>query len=466
MASRENGAHCEGWQQVLLQRIQGDMQSWPQATPASTPSDELPLQGLLEDAPPRPTGPDGAWHRRDFVALDAQDFVHWAYRLLLGREADPDGLRAYEPWCATWLGRAALLQQLAVSAEGRRIGVRLVGCRLPYRLWRLARGRLRGLLNSALLAWDAEAFNQGQLRRMARSLEHVAGALRQYVQGSTAQLVREVQTWRTVDGSSALLDHERSLQTLQHQLQAVQGRLEELRALAAGPTSQTAAGTPPSSEMEEVAEAFYVAFEDACRGKTLDLWAKLEPYLEVLPPAPARVVDLGCGRGEWLLFLQAKGYAVLGVEPNGAMVQRCHQAGLPVAQLDGLTWLHAQADASVEVLTAFQVVEHIPFAQLLLWLREAARVLRPGGRLIVETPNPENVLVGSHTFYHDPTHRNPLTPTLLCFALEYCGLKVEKVLRLNPYPPEARVPGDDALTARVNGHFCGPQDFAVIGVRP
>jgi O-antigen chain-terminating methyltransferase len=96
---------------------------------------------------------------------------------------------------------------------------------------------------------------------------------------------------------------------------------------------------------------------------------------------------------------------------------------------------------------------------------EAWRVLKPHGVLLLETPNPENPLVGSHTFYHDPTHRNPLTPTAMQFLLQYHGFEQVNVLRLHPYPESARLPGEDLLTERMNGLLCGPQDFAVVGRR-
>ncbi|WP_058615480.1 methyltransferase domain-containing protein [Tepidimonas taiwanensis] len=453
MAASEIRGHEEDWRQRLLRRIEVEMSTIEMPTePLANPAANEVDKDVEGSWIPSPSGRDGTWHRRDFAAVDPQEFVRTAYRTLLGREADPDGQAAYEAWRGAWLGRAALLQQLADSPEGRQRDVRLVGCRLAYWLWRVSRGPLRGLFNRLLLSWDAEAWMQGLYRQ-----------LRKYVDGATERLAREVQTWRAVDLGTTLLEHQRALNDLRQEVEALRALAEELKVARTDQQPQRAA---PRADDDELEEEFYVAFEDACRGDTLQLWVKLEPYLAELPPAPARVVDLGCGRGEWLQLLQGRGYTVLGVEPSGAMVQRCREARIPVVQGEGLSWLHAQGEASVDVLTAFQVAEHLPFGELLAWLREAARVLKPGGKLILETPNPENVLVGSHTFYHDPTHRNPLTPTLLQFAFGYCGLRVDRVLRVNPYPPEAKVPGDDPLTARVNGHLCGPQDFAVIGVRP
>ena len=75
-------------------------------------------------------------------------------------------------------------------------------------------------------------------------------------------------------------------------------------------------------------------------------------------------------------------------------------------------------------------------------------------------------MVGSHTFYHDPTHRNPITPTLIEFLLRHLGFIDTDIERLHPYPDEARVQGMDPLTDRINGAFCGPQDFAISAVKP
>jgi O-antigen chain-terminating methyltransferase len=86
--------------------------------------------------------------------------------------------------------------------------------------------------------------------------------------------------------------------------------------------------------------------------------------------------------------------------------------------------------------------------------------------IIFETPNPENLLVATHTFYHDPTHKNPITPTGIEFLARYTGFSSTEIMRLHPYPQEAKIKGMDPLTERVNGHFCGPQDFAIVGRKP
>jgi SAM-dependent methyltransferase len=97
-------------------------------------------------------------------------------------------------------------------------------------------------------------------------------------------------------------------------------------------------------------------------------------------------------------------------------------------------------------------------------LDETVRVLKPGGVAIFETPNPENVLVGSHNFYLDPTHRNPLPSATVKFIAEARGLCRIEIMNLHPYPESYRV--EDAglnIAKRFNEYFYGPQDYAVVG---
>ena len=245
-----------------------------------------------------------------------------------------------------------------------------------------------------------------------------------------------------------------------------------LRALLNG--AVTPAAVPPapaagasSSELD----AYYLAFEDLFRGDSVDIEAGLQHYLDAIAvsdrtPSGAPVLDLGCGRGEWLALLQRSGYHVRGVDSNPLMVEHCRERGLEAMHGDALALLQREPAEHLAVLSAFHLIEHLPFDVLYRLLEQAHRVLAPGGLLLLETPNPENVLVGSHTFYHDPTHRNPVTPAAIGFLVRYLGFAEPEIRRLHPYPPEARVPGEDPLTERVNGHLCGPQDYAVIARKP
>lgn len=216
-------------------------------------------------------------------------------------------------------------------------------------------------------------------------------------------------------------------------------------------------------------DAFYLEFERAFRGPEAAVEQHLEDYAPQLRQALQAgrlALDLGCGRGEWLRVLQRHGFDAQGIDASPAMVAACRGYGLRAEEGDALAALAAAPPNSHALISAFHLAEHLEFAALFALVAQAARALQPGGVLILETPNPENVLVGSHTFYHDPTHRNPLTPGAMAFLLGYHGLEAVEVLRFNPYPPEARVPGTGFIIERWNGAFCGPTDFAVVGVKP
>lgn len=226
---------------------------------------------------------------------------------------------------------------------------------------------------------------------------------------------------------------------------------------------------PLTAELDAL-DAFYTAFEDACRGLEADIREGQRIYLDRVRRSAAAqglpILDIGCGRGEWLRILQEEGFTARGVDQSPAMVERASAYGLEVEQDDALAALARLPEASLGGVTGFHIVEHLPFPVLFRLFAEVARVLAPGGIAIFETPNPENVLVGSHTFYHDPTHRNPITPTFLSFLAEYHGLADIEIVRLHPYPESARVPGNDPLSERLNGLLCGPQDFALVAYRP
>jgi 2-polyprenyl-3-methyl-5-hydroxy-6-metoxy-1,4-benzoquinol methylase len=176
------------------------------------------------------------------------------------------------------------------------------------------------------------------------------------------------------------------------------------------------------------------------------------------------VLDLGCGRGEWLELLREEGLRARGVDLNRMLVEACRQQGLEVVDGDAIGYLRSLPDASLGVVTAIHLIEHLPFDAFVKLLDETVRVLKPGGVTIFETPNAENVLVGSNTFYLDPTHRNPLPSAVVKFLAEARGLCRLEVMPLHPYPAACRVVETGLeVGKRFNEYFYGPQDYAVMG---
>jgi O-antigen chain-terminating methyltransferase len=187
--------------------------------------------------------------------------------------------------------------------------------------------------------------------------------------------------------------------------------------------------------MNQDHQGFYRAFEDHFRGTRDLIKQRLRVYLPFILPlaekcVPVAALDLGCGRGEWLELLAEHGFVAQGVDIDDAMLSDCRHLGLAVHTADALAFLRALPSESQSLITGFHIAEHLPFDTLQELVGQALRVLRPGGLLILETPNPENITVGTASFYLDPTHEHPLPPPLLAFLTEFSGFKRHKILRL------------------------------------
>ena len=182
-------------------------------------------------------------------------------------------------------------------------------------------------------------------------------------------------------------------------------------------------------------EGFYRAFEDRFRGTRGEIKRRLKIYipfveaLKAVDPVPA-VLDIGCGRGEWLELLTENGFDPLGIDIDDGMLEAAQSRGFKTIKRDAVSYLQGLAAESLFVVSGFHVVEHLKFSDLQVVVREALRVLKPGGLLILETPNPENLRVGTSNFYVDPTHMSPLPMQLLSFLAEYRGFSRTKILRL------------------------------------
>ena len=417
------------------------------------------------------------YHRDEFTAYDDLEFVEKAFLGILQRPADETGLNDYVYFLRNGGDKESILITLLSSDEAKNNTVVVAGLR-----WHRILKRLRRILpNSRYIAATIDKLNRFlapwyRSNPALRFQLSVQRAVNHHAQATSLYLERHLQTYaEQVDLQAGQIKQlSIQMQVNQSDLAISTGHTHSLLSRLEGSSPGDNAGPIKSSQLNEQHkfDAFYLAFEDACRGTDEETSSKLQAYVPYIQQVVDQfgpltsAADIGCGRGEWLDLLRQFNIAAHGVDLNQVMIDHCLVQGHQVEQADALTWMQQQQPQSQHLVSSFHVIEHIPFNEYYLWFEQFSRILAPGGMLILETPNPENVLVGSHTFYHDPTHLNPITPTLLEFTAKFFGLQVLAIERLNPYPESAKVKGYDELTERVNGHLCGPQDFGLIAIKP
>ncbi len=219
-----------------------------------------------------------------------------------------------------------------------------------------------------------------------------------------------------------------------------------------------------ADEADHLLDAFYVSFEDEFRGTRENICERLRVYIPFLEQAglgasDSPILDLGCGRGEWLELLKHNQFKGVGIDRNRVMVHICKDFGLDVVEADILAFLRGQTSGSLGAVTGFHIIEHLPLKVLIQLMDEVLRVLKPGGMVIFESPNPENLMTGACNFYLDPTHRNPLPPATAGHLLRVRGFSRVDTLRL--HPGESAALYDETLQRLLHG----PQDYAVIGYK-
>jgi O-antigen chain-terminating methyltransferase len=232
--------------------------------------------------------------------------------------------------------------------------------------------------------------------------------------------------------------------------------------------------------------AAYLAFEDLHRGTRQEIKRRQAVYLPYFSEAAspeAPILDLGCGRGEFLELCREHGLAARGVDVNPEMVAFCREQGLDVAEADALEHLRACPEASLGGILLAQVIEHLTLDQLMELTALCASRLKSGAALIAETVNPQSLSTFAGAFYLDLTHIKPIHPEAARFLWRAQGLGQVEVVYLSPVPAEHKLEpasggesGADLAGAGIAGAFnrnvkrlnellYGPQDYAVVGRR-
>jgi O-antigen chain-terminating methyltransferase len=241
-------------------------------------------------------------------------------------------------------------------------------------------------------------------------------------------------------------------------------------------TRRGAAPTPTRVSAEhDVDLPDYFAFEARMRGSRDVVRERQSVYVGDFREA-APVLDLGCGRGEFLELLREAGVEARGIDIDPDMVEQCRADGLAVEVGDVLAYLASLDDGTLGGIFAAHVFEHLKPSVLFRLLELAATKLRSGGLLVAETPNPLS-LYALANFSSDLSHEQPLHPATLEFLVRQAGFREAKVRflgpmpereRLRPVPLPAERAFDDTREAldrnvdRLNDVVFGPQDYAVL----
>lgn len=222
----------------------------------------------------------------------------------------------------------------------------------------------------------------------------------------------------------------------------------------------------------------YMVFEDRFRGSRKDISQRQRAFLEYFEGC-RNVLDIGCGRGEFLELMKEQGIGARGVDLDETMVDYCRTRGLEVELNDALTYLEQLEDASLDGIFIDQVVEHLEPGYLIRLLKLCHQKLKYGFYLVAETVNPLS-FTSFANFYIDITHIRPVHPETLKFLYENAGFRELEVQFLSPVPVEARlqmVPiGEDISEMErhrieiyngniqmLNGVLYGAQDYVIVG---
>jgi O-antigen chain-terminating methyltransferase len=297
---------------------------------------------------------------------------------------------------------------------------------------------------------DLQGAFQHRSSLMEANFREIARSQHDDFQLSLEHSASELQKRFWDEAAKARREYER---VIHEELRIVRQRMGHTSGPPADPRPPEALPVPPFD---------YARFAERFRGPEEYVRKNIQFYLPHFQDR-APVLDIGCGRGEFLEMMRDAGVEARGIDLGEESVAACRSKMLSVEKADLFAYLAGLPDRSLGGIFCSQVIEHLAPFSLPEMIRLAASKLRRDGLLALETPNPECLAIFASHFYLDPTHRRPVPPPLAAFYMEEFGLGQIEVRRLSPaiesMPSLASLPED------FREAFFGGLDYAIFGIR-
>lgn len=368
------------------------------------------------------------------MAYSDMQFVFNAYKVILKRLPDNEGLLYYTKKIRQDFSKVKLLRELLASPEGKQHQVKITGLMLSDLRDKIQKLRItlffKNLFNN-ICSFINFNIHHKKMVSIIYDLEAELQNKQSHIRDLKASIT---------ELNNKVNQHSREIKTLNEEV-----------------------GINLKAHIADW-ENFYLSLENKFRGSREMIKNRLNVYVDIvysvkIDSIQKPILDIGCGRGEWLEILKEKKMNALGVDINHAMVKDCLQQNLVAVNEDAIKYLQQQPANRFKAITGFQIIEHLPFITLINLIDEAWRTLERGGVLIFETPNPVNVSVGSCSFYLDPTHKKPLPPSLMEFIFNYKKFSQIQILEFN-FSSHHEIKENNQPYSLNSG-----QDYAVIGYK-
>ena len=418
----------------------------------------------------------------DFTKYHDIEFIKNLYRTILQREVDEEALNnRLELLRSGKLSKTEILAMVRFSKEGREKNIKILGIKKRYIMAILYRVPVISFFTKLImLPRVIERVNRFEAHYFLEKQEQNSKI--DNLKNSTNNKIDDLRN--SIDSTDSEIDNlknitNNNLKELEFKIKEIKRAKEALIEIEKNLNRvfNNIKDTPKDikigelkNEQRHLLDTLYISFEDRFRGSREDIKKRQSYYLpmvqSVLKNIDGEIIDIGSGRGEWLELLKDNSIDAIGVDLNRLMVNEAKRYGLNVLCQDALKYLQSKEENSIAVLTGFHIVEHLEFEVLISLFDEVFRLLKKGGMIIFETPNPENLMVGSCSFYTDPTHINPIPPITLQFLAENRGFSDVKIHRLHPIktPSFIDIPNNQDVNDLIFAST-KEQDYSIIGYK-